>query len=102
MAKGDTTITVFNCKPEWGGIKKIIGSAVLDNYKTGGYTFDLSVFGLGTIKVVVIEQLLGHQYHYDSTNKKVIVYTTASTELADDSATLAASTLNFMAIGQGV
>lgn len=101
MAKGDTTLTIFTLKPIWGGIKEVIGSAVLDNYKTGGYTFDMSAYGLGTLKYVHVEPVLGHTFTYDYTNNKLLAYSTASTLLADDAATLAAQTVHFVAIGQG-
>jgi hypothetical protein len=101
VAKGDTTITVWNDKPGYAGIKRVYGTAVLDNYKTGGYTFDMTVYGLGTIRQVLVEPCLGHTCTYDYTNNKLLVYTTAATELGDDNAALAAQTLHFTAVGHG-
>lgn len=80
MAKGDTTLTcLLPHKPGYAGAKQAVIQAVLDNYKTGGYTADLSAFNLGTIKLVKLPPALaGYLLEYDYTNKKILVYQSAA------------------------
>lgn len=104
MAKGDTTLTcLLPHKPGYAGAKQAVIQAVLDNYKTGGYTADLSAFNLGTIKLVKLPPALaGYLLEYDYTNKKIKVYQAPLAELTDNSAALNGQAVIFEAIGIGV
>lgn len=107
MAKGDCTITKgFMAKPGYGGLKQTFFTATLDNYKTGGYTFDLTKYGIGTLRFVHLPStVIGHVPEYDVTNKKLLFYVTGAAgplaELADNNAALATKVVQFAVEGTG-
>lgn len=112
MAKGDCTIVkTFSAKPEWGGLKKAYFTATFDNYATGGYDFDLTVYGLGTIRFVGLPPtVLGFVPLWDEDNKKLKMYIGnydsvtdgPLIEATDNDATLNSTTIKFEVVGTGV
>lgn len=76
MAKGDSVLSVrFYEKPGYGGIKRAIIECDFDgnNYATGGYDFDITGYGLGTILTVDLpSSVLGYVPEYDSANDKLL------------------------------
>lgn len=88
MAKGDTTITRTFMSKIWFGLKRSFFSVTLDNYKTGGWSFDTSNLGSGTVRHVAIPPTIGgYPVEYDYTNKKIKAYKAVATEMDDNDAT---------------
>lgn len=61
--------------------------AMSGNYVTNGDTLDLTGIakrggGRGSIIMVLFEPLAGYEFTYDKTAKKMLVYSTAATQLA--------------------
>jgi len=65
------------------GIQMITGKLVFGAYEAGGVSFDLSA--LLTLKVhqVILDQQGGYTLVYDYTNKKILAYKGAYSEVAD-------------------
>ena len=78
MAKGDATITSLGSfKPHYGFKVKPLTVACDNQYKTGGYAIDLSVYGISVIwgdVVLAAAAQHGYMFKYDVTNKKMLAY----------------------------
>jgi hypothetical protein len=71
-----------------GYFEVFVDIALSGSYATGGDAMDLTAIAKrapgarGNIIMALFEDLAGHQFLYNRTTKKVLVYTTAGTELA--------------------
>ena len=83
------------------GVKFVTGSLAFDSsYPTGGEAITPSTeFGLSEVYGVIFDNQLGYAFAYDYASNKVLAYTTAGAQVANETNLSALNNVKFLAWG---